>query len=144
MPELSDDATAFCMYSLGHFFPGLQLLLTIEAGNVRVALSLCTDGRAFADQQTCRGALCVVGLHCLCGHRLGRPVTRQWRHGNAVGQAQATGFNRIKQRGHARLQMKKAREIIELFCEQMQKTYLIRPSAFMAACTDGRARMLSR
>ena len=97
MPELGDDAPALGMHGIGDFLPGLQLLLAVQTGYVGIALSLVADGRAFADQQTGRGALDVVGLHQRRGYRVGGAVARQRCHGNAVGQTQAACFNRFEQ-----------------------------------------------
>jgi hypothetical protein len=71
MPELGDDAAALGMHGIGDFFPGPQLLFAIKTGHIGIALSLVADGRAFADQQTGRGALDVVGLHQRRGYRVG-------------------------------------------------------------------------
>ncbi|MNV40757.1 hypothetical protein D3C71_1323730 [compost metagenome] len=99
MPQLRVYAAAGCVHRVGDAAPAGDLRRRAEAGRAGIALAHGRDIGAFAHDQACAGALCIVVGHQGIGGvaRLRGARARHRRHDDAVGQGQAAQGQRFKQ-----------------------------------------------
>lgn len=99
MPELQENAPAFCVHGLADRLPALDLLVAMDAGGPGVTLALLRNLRSLGNDQCGTGTLTVVlDVHrCRYVARLPRPRTSQRRHGDAVLKGELAKFDRAEQ-----------------------------------------------
>ena len=92
VPELGEDDTTCPVHGGGDRRPAADLRIGEQSGNVVPADGVATDPRAFGDDQSSRGTLCIVAFVQLRRHQVGIrcAATCQRRHDDAVGELVVT------------------------------------------------------
>ena len=97
MPQLHNDAPTLGMHGVGDPPPAGDLRGIVDAGRVDIALALGADLRRLGDDQSGTCALPVVLDREVRRHFTGRrAVAGQWRHDDAVGEADVADSDRVK------------------------------------------------
>jgi len=99
MPELQENASAFCVYGLADSLPALNLLVAMDAGRPGVTLALLRNLCSLGNDQCSTGTLTVVlDVHrCRYVARLPRSRASQRRHDDAVIEGELAEFDRAEQ-----------------------------------------------
>ena len=85
VPQLGKHAATGSVHGGSYLLPAFNLLRAVNARRPGVALALGANLRAFADDQSRRGALSVIGCHQRRGHIALRCTrARQRRHDDAI------------------------------------------------------------
>ncbi|MNV96733.1 hypothetical protein D3C71_1917720 [compost metagenome] len=85
VPELNEDLTTRFVNLVGHSLPASDLFWRENARREEIALTLLGYLRPFCDEQTCTGALAIIGRGAGIGHSVLGSRPGHWRHYDARG-----------------------------------------------------------
>ena len=101
VPDLRDNLAACRMHAVGDLFPAFDRFLLVEARNIRIALTLLGNRRAFRNDQPGRCTLLVIGGVEVVGNCSRRPVAGEGSHDDTVGECDIAGLCRFEKTCHA-------------------------------------------
>ena len=97
VPDLQDDASAFLVDGIGHFFPAGNLGVGVDSGFGAEGGAAFHGHGGFGDEEAGRGALGVVCHHEIGGDVVGiSPNAGEGSHENTIGEKESARLKRLE------------------------------------------------